>query len=72
VSDDRDELERIRARAVAMPVVVGTPDEVADHLAAYAAAGVDEFIVSERCLPADDAARLDAMDRILEVARAVV
>jgi F420-dependent oxidoreductase-like protein len=71
MSDNRDGLERIRAQGVAMPVVIGTPGEVAEQLVAYAAAGVDEFIVNERSLPPDGTARLDAMDHILEVARGI-
>ena len=55
MSDDRDELERIRAQAVAaMPVVVGAPDEIEpSSWRPTSPPGVDEFILNERCLPGD-------------------
>ena len=71
MTDDRDELERIRAQSMAMPVIAGPSGEIGEQFEAYVAAGVAEFIVNERCLPSDGTARLHAMDRILEVARGV-
>jgi alkanesulfonate monooxygenase SsuD/methylene tetrahydromethanopterin reductase-like flavin-dependent oxidoreductase (luciferase family) len=73
MSDDPAELARRREAVAAMPMpsLVGGPDEIEERLAAYVAAGVDEFVVNERSLSGDADARLAAMDRILEVARRV-
>jgi alkanesulfonate monooxygenase SsuD/methylene tetrahydromethanopterin reductase-like flavin-dependent oxidoreductase (luciferase family) len=71
LTDDRDEIARVRDAGLPMPALIGGAHEIADRLAAYAAAGVDEFLVNERSFSGDTAARIDTMDRILEVARAV-
>ncbi len=71
LSDDPAESERARSAPAPMPKLVGGPDEIAERLAAYAAVGVDEFLVNERSFSGDTAARLATMDRILEVARRV-
>ena len=71
MSDDRATLERMRqGSAVPMPMLVGTPGEIAESLHAYAAAGVDEFIVNDRAFPRGGE-RLDYMDRIREIATEV-
>ena len=64
VSDDREELDRARGTAARMPTIVGTPAEVRDVMAAYADAGVDEFILPDRTL-GTGTRRLDALDAFL-------
>lgn len=73
LGDEPSELARLRelADAMPMPTLVGGPDELEEQLAAYAAAGVDEFVVNERSFAGDGGRRLAAMDRVLEVARRV-
>lgn len=46
---DRDaaELERFRTVEMPLPRMVGTPSEVAEIVAAYAGAGVDELIIPD-------------------------
>ena len=71
LSDDPGEVARLRESPAGMPMLVGGPDEIEERLAAYVAAGVDEFIVNERSFSGEGDARFDVMDRILEVARRV-
>ncbi len=47
MSDDATALERWRNAPSPMPKLVGTPEALRDQLHAYAAAGVDEFIVPD-------------------------
>lgn len=47
MSDDAKALERWRNAPSPMPKLVGTPEALRDQLHAYAAAGVDEFIVPD-------------------------
>ena len=47
MSDDQAWLEKRRAAPSAQATVIGTPAEIRDILAEYAAAGVDEFIVPD-------------------------
>lgn len=64
MSDDADVLARARAASSPMPMLVGTPSEVRDVVAAYAEAGVDELIVPDRTLGSPERRR-EAMDRFL-------
>jgi F420-dependent oxidoreductase-like protein len=68
MSDDPDELARMRDRALPMPMLIGTPAEIGERFHEYAEAGLDEFIVNDRSFAGDGDARLDAMDRVREVA----
>ena len=63
MSDDPEQLERWRADSAPVPRLIGTPAELADLLAAYAAVGLDEFVVSDRTLGANGEQRRAAMDR---------
>lgn len=45
LSTDAAVLDKVRSMTIERPTVIGTPAEVRDQMAAYAAAGVDEFIV---------------------------
>lgn len=47
VSTDPAVLEQARGREARYPMIVGTPPQVVEALAGYAAAGVDEFIVPD-------------------------
>lgn len=50
LSEDRHWLERQRSRPHPMPAIVGNPGELAQVMAEYDAAGVDEFIVPDTTL----------------------
>ena len=68
MSDDQKYLEQMRKADIAMPTVIGTPEEVRETLDAYAAIGVDEFIVPDFNL-GDRAQKVETLDRfITEVA----
>ncbi len=45
LSTDQAVLDKVRSMTIERPTVIGTPAEVRDQMAAYAAAGVHEFIV---------------------------
>jgi alkanesulfonate monooxygenase SsuD/methylene tetrahydromethanopterin reductase-like flavin-dependent oxidoreductase (luciferase family) len=45
LTSDQATLDRLRARPAARPTIIGTPGEVQETMAAYEAAGVDEFII---------------------------
>ena len=45
MSDDESHLERMRAANIPQPHLVGTPEQMRAEIDAYAALGVDEFIV---------------------------
>jgi F420-dependent oxidoreductase-like protein len=45
LSDDEEQLGKLRAMDMGRPVVIGAPAEVAETMRAYEAAGVSEFIV---------------------------
>lgn len=47
LSDDREFIDRIKARENRMPTIAGDVDEIREIIKAYAAAGVDEFIVPD-------------------------
>ena len=47
MSDDQAWLDKRRAAPATQATLVGTPAEIRDALAEYAAAGVDEFIVPD-------------------------
>ena len=64
MSEDADERARARAGTSPMPILVGTPSEVRDVVAAYAEAGVDELIVPDRTLGPPERRR-DVMDAFL-------
>jgi F420-dependent oxidoreductase-like protein len=64
LSDDEAWLAERRNRDVGRPTVVGTPGEVIEIMAAYRAAGVDEFIVPDFNLT-DPARRHDVLDQFI-------
>lgn len=45
LTDDQATIDRLRARPIERPTIIGGPGEVQEVMAAYQAAGVDEFIV---------------------------
>ena len=55
----------MRAREIGRPMLVGTPDELVDVVAAYREAGVDELIVPDFNLP-QGAAKREIMDTFIE------
>ena len=65
MSDDAATLERWNAAPSAMPKLVGTPEALRDRLAAYAEAGVNEFILPDFTLGQGDA-RERALDTFLK------
>ena len=68
MSDDEQYLEQMRSADIAMPTVIGTPEEVREILDAYASIGVDEFIVPDFNL-GERAQKVETLDRfITEVA----
>jgi alkanesulfonate monooxygenase SsuD/methylene tetrahydromethanopterin reductase-like flavin-dependent oxidoreductase (luciferase family) len=70
LSTDAGWLAQFRDRDMGRPVIVGTPAEVVDIVAAYGAAGVDELIVPDFTMP-DPARKRETFDLfITEVATA--
>ena len=68
MSDDEKYLEQMRSADIAMPTVIGTPEEVRETLDAYASIGVDEFIVPDFNL-GERPQKVETLDRfITEVA----
>jgi F420-dependent oxidoreductase-like protein len=66
ISEDRARLDAWRSKPQAMPTLIGTPAEVSEQLGAYQALGIDEFVVVERALGQEHAARLENMAAFLE------
>jgi F420-dependent oxidoreductase-like protein len=66
ISDDQAKIDQWRAQEFPMPVLVGTPSEITEHLGAYERLGVDEFVVVDRTLGSSLSARLDRMAAFLE------
>lgn len=64
--DDDAKADDLAARVAPRPTVAGTPARIAEIVAAYADAGVDELIVPDFTLGAG-AARADALDTLREV-----
>lgn len=65
LSRDEKWLSRYRSSDIGRAAVVGTPDEVAAQMAAYAEAGADEFIVP--CFNmADPGRRVETLDMFME------
>jgi F420-dependent oxidoreductase-like protein len=62
LSTDTRWLDEKRKAAPGMPVIVGTPAEVTDIIAAYQEAGADEIIVPDRTLGAAMSRRKDTCD----------
>ena len=65
MSDDQKYLEQMRKADIAMPTVIGTPEEVRETLDAYAAIGVDEFIVPDFNL-GGQAEKVETLDRFIK------
>jgi F420-dependent oxidoreductase-like protein len=65
LSEDEEWLERHRGAPSMRPTVVGTPDQVAEVMAAYAEAGVSEVIVPDMTL-GHGSRRLDTVDLFFE------
>ncbi|MBO0731794.1 MAG: TIGR03560 family F420-dependent LLM class oxidoreductase [Acidimicrobiaceae bacterium] len=65
LSTDETWLERIRQRDMARESVVGTPDAMTEIMAAYTAAGADEFIVTGPTL-GDRVRRVETCDLFIE------
>ncbi len=64
MSDDEKYLEQMRKADIAMPTVIGTPEEVRETLDAYASIGVDEFIVPDFNL-GGQAEKVETLDRFI-------
>ena len=68
LSDDQKYLDQMRNADIAMPTVIGTPEEVRQTLDDYASIGVDEFIVPDFNL-GERTQKVETLDRfITEVA----
>jgi F420-dependent oxidoreductase-like protein len=66
LSTDTTWLEGKRQVAPGQPVIVGTPSEVIDIIAAYREAGADEIIVPDRTLGAAMSRRKDTCDLFMQ------
>jgi alkanesulfonate monooxygenase SsuD/methylene tetrahydromethanopterin reductase-like flavin-dependent oxidoreductase (luciferase family) len=65
MSDDRALVKRIRDEPQARPSIAGNPAELADIVADYAQAGVDELIVPDFHMQ-PGTAKTDFLDRFIE------
>jgi len=65
MSDDRALVKRIRDEPQARPSIAGNPAELADIIAEYAQAGVDELIVPDFHMP-PGTAKTDFLDQFIE------
>lgn len=65
LGDDQAEIDQLRQHMEGRPAVIGTPGQVAETVAEYAAAGVDEFIIPDFNF-ATSAERQEAYDRFME------
>ena len=65
MSDDQDYLEQMRKTDMAMPTVIGTPEEVRETMDAYASIGVNEFIVPDFNL-GERARKVETLDRFIK------
>lgn len=65
LSDDESFLEKVRANAPADRSIIGTPAQLAEVVADYAAAGLDELIVPDFTMGSTPETRRDAFDRFL-------
>lgn len=63
--DDPAESAAMRARDIGRPMLVGTPDELVEVVAAYRDAGVDELIIPDFNLP-QGAQKREIMDTFVE------
>jgi F420-dependent oxidoreductase-like protein len=63
--DDPARSAEMRQRDIGRPMLVGTPEELVEVVAAYRDAGVDELIVPDFNLP-QGAAKREIMDRFIE------
>lgn len=66
LTDDPAEADRLRA-TIPRPVLAGTPEQVAEVVAAYAAMGLDEFVVPDFTLGSGDRKR-ETIDRFAALA----
>lgn len=66
MSDDPAELRRSKQSPPPMPSAIGSPSELVEVMAAYEAAGVGEFVVSDRPLGETASERRDQMSRFFE------
>jgi F420-dependent oxidoreductase-like protein len=66
LSTDSKWLDEKRQAAPGQPVIVGTPAEVADVIAAYQEAGADEIIVPDRTLGREMTRRKDTCDLFMQ------
>lgn len=65
VLDDNDKAEQLEAAVAPRPCIAGTPDRIAETVAAWRDAGVDEVIVPDFTL-GTGTQRADALDTIIE------
>jgi F420-dependent oxidoreductase-like protein len=65
MSDDAGYLEKMRNAGIAQPHIIGTPEQVRETVAEYAAAGVDELIVPDFTMGAK-AQKLATMDTFIK------
>lgn len=63
--DDEAAAARMRDRELDMPMLVGTPEQLVDAVAAYREAGVDELIIPDFTLPGG-AGKQEIMNRLME------
>jgi len=63
MSDDAGQLAEWRSEDVTAPRMIGTPPEIAEIVARYAAIGLDELVISDRTLGEGPAERRATMDR---------
>ena len=66
LSTDKKWLDEKRQAAPGQPVIVGTPAEVADIIAAYRRPGADEIIVPDRTLGREMTRRKDTCDLFMQ------
>jgi F420-dependent oxidoreductase-like protein len=66
LSTDKKWLDEKRQAAPGQPVIVGTPAEVADIIAAYREAGADEIIIPDRTLGREMTRRQDTCDLFVQ------
>jgi len=68
MSDDDATLDGFRNMQLAMPTMIGTPEQCADILGEHHALGVDEFIVPDFTFPPPGSARDELLEQIATIA----
>jgi F420-dependent oxidoreductase-like protein len=65
ISEDQQFLAKMRSGDAGRPLIIGTPEEVIDIVAAYQAAGVDELIVPDWNMRAWER-KVESLDMVIE------